>query len=266
VRNGFYRQTARVERLHWWFVHRRRLADALVRGRDGLEAGRRVLDVGCGSGGNLEWLGRSGWRAVGLDRSPLALELARAALPGAAIVRAGAQDLGHLFRPASFSLVTVFNVLYHAWVPSESVLLGAVRSVLEPGGFLLLTEPAFGFLRRRHDDVDLGARRYTRRGIERLVADAGFEIVASSYFNTLAFAPALLAAALDRLRRPWARAGEDETAEIAVPPRAINRALIALCALERTWIARGGRMPVGVGVIVLARAPGGPGPRAQVGT
>jgi SAM-dependent methyltransferase len=258
VRAGFYRQTARVEQTHWWFVHRRRLVAALLDERDGTGRGR-ALDIGCGSGGNLDWLRRTGRFAVGLDRSPLALQLARAAFPDAVFVRAGAQELERCFRPASFSLVTVFNVLYHRWIPSEKDVLVAARRVLEPGGLILLTEPAFAFLRRRHDDVDLGARRYTRRGIVRLVEEAGFTVVRSSYFNGVAFLPALATAALERLRPG---SGAEETGEIAVPPRAINALLLALCGIERGFIRRCGSLPLGVGVLVLARAPGGP----QVGT
>jgi len=270
VRDGFYRQTARVEAAHWWFVHRRRLVSALLRGRTELEAGGRVLDVGCGSGGNLDWLHRSGFRAVGLDVSPLALALARGSSPSAVLTRARAQDLSGLFLPGSFDLVTVFNVLYHAWIPDETEVLRAARRVLAPGGYLLLTEPAFGFLRRRHDEIDHGVRRYTRSSIEGMVRTAGFEVVVSSYFNLLAFAPALLAAGFDRLRRRsglGAREAGEETSEVALPPTALNRALIALCGVERSWIERHGRLPFGVGVLVLARASAhGRRERGQVGT
>ena len=251
MRDGFYRQTARVEDAHWWFVHRRRLVAALLARRAPGGARLAALDVGCGSGGNLEWLAGRGHFAVGLDRSALALDLARARGAAAPLVRGRAQDLARVFAPASFSLVTLFNVLYHEWVEDEAEVLGAARRILEPGGLLLLTEPAFAWLRRRHDAIDLGARRFNRRGLERLVREAGFDIEESSYFNAVGLAPAALVALLDRLRAP--RVGDEETGEIAVPARAINALLLALCSLEQAWIERMGRLPCGVGLIVLAR-------------
>ena len=253
MREGFYRQTARVEDAHWWFVHRRRLVESLLARRAPRGEPLAVLDVGCGSGGNLEWLSGLGHFAVGVDRSALALELARARGAGSRVVRARAQDLARVFARSSFSLVTLFNVLYHEWIEDEAEVLSAAHRVLAPGGMLLLTEPAFAWLRRRHDAIDLGARRFTRTGLERLVREAGFEVVESSYFNLVGLAPAAVVAALDCLRRADEGLAE-ETGEIAVPPHAINRLLLGLCSIEQAWIDRVGRLPGGVGLILLARA------------
>jgi len=252
VRDGFYRQTARVEDAHWWFVHRRRLVAALLARWGPAAEPLAVLDVGCGSGGNLEWLRGLGHFAVGLDRSALALGLARERGAGLPVVRGRAQDLARVFAPSSFSLVTLFNVLYHEWVDDEARVLSAAHRVLRPGGRLLLTEPAFSWLRRRHDAIDLGARRFTRARLEQLVRDAGFDVEVSSYFNAVGLGPASAVALLDRLR--GAPVDDEETGEIAVPARAINRLLLALCSVERAWIERFGRLPCGVGLILLARA------------
>lgn len=37
----------------------------------------RALDLGCGTGTNVLWLAQHGWTAVGVDRSPIAIESAR---------------------------------------------------------------------------------------------------------------------------------------------------------------------------------------------
>ena len=165
MRDGFYRQTARVEGRHWWFRHRRRIVTALldqeVPSPPGPDA--RALDVGCGTGGNLETIARRGYMTVGGDRSPLALELARRSHREARLVCVDANRLGDSFAADSFDLVTVLNVLYHEWIADEGDVLDQIRRVLRPGGWLLLTEPAFESLRRRHDRIDAGLRRYSRR-------------------------------------------------------------------------------------------------------
>jgi SAM-dependent methyltransferase len=270
MRDGFYRQTSRVESEHWWFLHRRALVDDLLGGvsdRSRERGERRALDLGCGTGGNLLALARHGGVAVGLDRSALALELASAGRPKVLLVRADANRLAHIFAPGSFDLVTVFNVLYHRWIERDESVLEQIAHVLKPGGRLILTEPAFNFLCRRHDEIDFGARRYTRSGLRRRLEANGFEVTRATYFNCVALLPAAVVALVDRARALAGQGGaSDESVELKVPPWPLNRLLLTICSLERRWIARFGSIPFGVGVLLLARRQAGEGSPGQVGT
>ena len=64
----------RVEGSHWWFVGRRRIiASFMQRIANALQTKHpRILDVGCGTGANLELLAEFG-EAEGVDVSPEAL-------------------------------------------------------------------------------------------------------------------------------------------------------------------------------------------------
>jgi len=259
MRDGFYRQTARVEGRHWWFLHRRRIVTALLDQKIASPPGpgARALDVGCGTGGNLETIERRGYLTVGIDRSPLALELARATHREARFACVDANRLGDSFVAGSFDLVTVLNVLYHEWIADESEVLAQIRRVLRPDGWLLLTEPAFESLRRRHDRVDSGVRRYSRRRLSQIVEEAGFEVLRATYFNAISFAPAAVVAAIDRLRGTAEPAGRlDETGELSVPPGPINRLVLEMCRLEWLWLRRVGDLPFGVSLMLLARPRG----------
>lgn len=254
MNEAFYRQTARVEDVHWWFEHRRRLVRALLARLAPLPAGP-LLDLGCGSGGNLELLATRDRVAIGLDQSALALALAREKRPRALLVRGDAQQVQRLFRRERFAAVTVFNVLYHRAVRDDAAVLAGIAEVLRPGGALVLTEPAHRFLARRHDVVDHGARRYGRHELLSKVERAGLAIERATRFNALGFLPALAVAAIDRLGGRLAaapRTGEG-VGEVALPPAALNRALVACGAAERAWIGRVGALPFGVGLLVVAR-------------
>ena len=48
-----YERMYRLENWHWWFVSRRRLATSLIEQWIKPSARSRILDVGCGTGGNL---------------------------------------------------------------------------------------------------------------------------------------------------------------------------------------------------------------------
>jgi SAM-dependent methyltransferase len=256
MNEGFYRQTATVEGRHWWFDHRRRLAGALF-DRYALGARERGLDLGCGTGGSTAVVADRCTLAIGVDRSPLALELARERGGPARLIRADANRLGDTFAAESFDLVSVFNVLYHSWIGDPAQVLAGVRRVLRPGGTVVLTEPAWSVLRRRHDVVDFGARRFRPSGLNRLLRQAGLEIRFASSFNAVATIPALARATLDRCTgRIDARIEADENVgEIRPPGRAIDAVLRLACRIERAALTRGIPVPLGVGVVVVACRP-----------
>lgn len=78
-----------------------------------------ALEVGCNVGGNLRWLAEAlGAEAVaGVDVNQRALEIARAAIPGAELVHAEARALP--FPDDSYDLVFTAGVLIH--IPDEGL-------------------------------------------------------------------------------------------------------------------------------------------------
>jgi SAM-dependent methyltransferase len=226
---------------HWWFVGKRLLVAALLEG-ELAPAERRVLDVGCGTGGVLAHLaGRSA--TFGVDRSPRALEHCRAR----GIERVACAEAGGLpFAPASFDVVLLLDVLEH--VPDEAALLGAVRRLLRPKGVVLVSVPAFQFLWSTHDDVLMHLRRYTAGGLRRALERGGFSVRRLTYTNVAAFAPALVVRGmLQRLGVPRARGTDFRT-----HARWVNRALLATYELEAALLRRRGRLPVGLSVAAVA--------------
>jgi len=94
--------------------------------------GRRVLEVGCGTGLVLEPLSRMASKAVGIDISPGML--ARAKERGLEVHEACATALP--FPDASFDCVVSFKVLAH--VEAIQAALAECSRVLAPGGHLVL--------------------------------------------------------------------------------------------------------------------------------
>lgn len=66
------------EQDHWWFVARRAIIDSLVRTNIALPADARILEAGCGTGGNLALLAQYGaLDAIEYDADARALAAAR---------------------------------------------------------------------------------------------------------------------------------------------------------------------------------------------
>lgn len=102
-----------------------------------LVPGRRVLEIGTGRGSMLDWLGRQGMDAVGIEIRDELVRDARRRHPDLAIVRASGTALP--FADASFDLVVSFDVFEH--IADSDGHLRDVTRVLRPGGEYLLQTP-----------------------------------------------------------------------------------------------------------------------------
>jgi SAM-dependent methyltransferase len=262
MRPETYHMLAGRQGHYWWNRARRVMATALLLRSNALPPGLRLLDLGCGPGGNLGMLAAfHPSLVVGVDLSPLALSLARKTAPSANLIRA---DISKKlpFSNEIFDIVTIFNVVCSDWVTSEVNVLREAYRTLRPGGFLLITEPAYKSLAREMDIVAMAHRRYRTGDIAAFCRSAGFEPLVASYFTWFGF-PVLLAlkAAKWIKHRLWGKAGPEHqdvarpAADMKPLPPIINSILYAAAAVEARAIARGLKIPFGTTVVCLARKP-----------
>ncbi len=240
-----YEQMYRWEDVHWWFVSKRRVAATVLERWLVPDSAAKVLDVGCGTGGNLPFL--AGWgEVVGLDLSPLALNLARCRR-AAWLTRASGLTLPYV--NDSFSLVTAFDVLYHRWIVDDNQAIEECYRVLRPGGWFLVTDSALPALWSAHDEVYYARQRYTLADIHRKLSGAGFQVKVCSYKNALLL-PAFGAARLVMRLFP-----QTIDFDFRPPPSWLNRLLIGLHGLEGAWLGQDRVIPIGSSVICLAQKP-----------
>jgi SAM-dependent methyltransferase len=107
--------------------------------RGGLGPGRRVLELGCGTGVFLEKTARSGAVIHGLDLSEDLLAKARARLKDLANVTLDEGNAEQMPYPAGdFDVVYGSSVLHHLDLDAA---LKEIHRVLKPGGRLIFAEP-----------------------------------------------------------------------------------------------------------------------------
>src|SRR6266567_2771716 len=205
-----------VEESHWWFIGRRRIIEGFVAGivRKIGKLKPRILDVGCGTGANLQLLSKFG---------------VAESLP---------------FEDASFDLVTGLDVVEH--LDDDLAGLTEMRRVLRPGGYALLFVPAFNFLWGVQDDISHHRRRYTLRELKDTVEQAGLTIDRATYANLTFFAPILLGRLLMRAT------GFHPASENNLTVGALNGLLGRILGAEGS-ILRHVNLPFGVSAICVAR-------------
>src|SRR5437762_4212153 len=224
-----------VEEHHWWFMGRRKIIERFVAAacRDLGKLKPRILDVGCGTGANLQMLARHG-AAEGVDVSSEALEFCRAR--GLSKVKEGAAE-ALPYEDASFDLVTGLDVVEH--LDDDVAGLREMRRVLRTGGRCLLFVPAFMFLWGVQDDVSHHRRRYTLSELKAKLAQAGFTIERASYANITFFGPILFGRLF--MRATGFRPASENNVNIGM----LNGLLGRIFGAESWWLRRM-NLPFGV--------------------
>jgi SAM-dependent methyltransferase len=231
-----------VEGKHWWFYGRRKIIEAFVGDicREIAKRKPRILDVGCGTGANLQMLSQFG-AAEGVDVSGEALEFCRAR--GLAKVKQGAAETLP-YEDASFDLVTGLDVVEH--LDDDLSGLREMRRVLRPGGRALLFVPAFMFLWGVQDDISHHRRRYTLGELKQKVTESGLSIERATYANISFFLPILIGRVVMRLTR--IRPSSENNINVG----ALNGLLGKILGAEGWWLQRM-NFPFGVSIVCVAR-------------
>jgi SAM-dependent methyltransferase len=139
---------------------------------------RRLLDVGCNRGLLLAAAERIGWRAVGVEISTTAAQLARSAFGSTVYGR-----LADIPDEERFDLIVAWHVLEHTADPVG--FLAELTRLLEPrGGVLAIQVPSYDFVSEFRERGQLGSvvcavhnLCFTERAIREAAKRAGLDIV-----------------------------------------------------------------------------------------
>jgi SAM-dependent methyltransferase len=236
-----YDRMAEYSDHHWWYRARREILARLIEDRIPLPADARLLEIGCGTGPNLDTLSRFGrLDAVEIDPAARAIASARLGRP----VRDA--PLPHLLgiEDGAYDLVCLLDVLEHVEADREALV--SIGRKLRPEGRVLIAVPAHPWMWGAHDRVNHHKRRYTKRTLAAVVEAAGLTLHMMSYFNSLLFPLAVT----QRLAERMFGKAQDDSADTPPPP-ALNRLFEAAFRLERYAI---GRLPFPPGLSIVAIA------------
>jgi SAM-dependent methyltransferase len=209
-------------------------------------ATRRVVDIGCGTGFNLEYLLNNGCSyVVGLDVADGALAFCRSRGLSTLVCGNGACPP---LRHGSFDVVLALDLIEH--LDDDGQALREFAHLLCPGGSLIVFTPAFGFLWGLQDEVSHHRRRYTARELRHKVEITGLCIDKLTYANTFLF-PLVWTG---RLVLRMFGGNMQIVSENDLHPGWSNGLLAAIFSAERPLL-RHVNFPFGVSLLCIARKP-----------
>jgi SAM-dependent methyltransferase len=223
---------------HWWWRSREKAILEVLHRHFPANAGLKILDVGCGDGLFFDRLEEFG----NVDGVEPDTTLVNPEGPHRARIRIAPFDMNFL-APECYSLVVMLDVLEHIENPVEA--LQHAYSLLEGGGALLVTVPAFQSLWTHHDTINHHNARYRRKTLDPLLRQAGFSILEERYWFQWTCPVKLAIRLYEKLfDRP-------STIE-RVPHNWINSLLFSISTIEHRTLGAMG-MPFGTTLVAFCR-------------
>jgi len=198
---------------------------------------RQILDVGCGTGANFEWLSKFG-DVTGVEINKTAVELAH---HEGKVAWGRAEDLP--VEDSKFDLVVALDVLEH--LSDETRAIKEWGRVLCPHGKLFIAVPAYQGLFGPHDRALEHYRRYSLCGLNKLLRQNGFHPIFSTHIFCLTF-PLFL------IQRWLAKRSSVTKSQYISVPSWTNNILIGLGKIEAIWL-KWFKFPFGSSIVILAK-------------
>lgn len=242
---------AQIEEDHWWFLARRRIVAEVLRSVLPPGEGHTVLDLGCGTGGNVGALGRE-YACTGLELDADAVRFAASHYPGGQFQQASVLDFESWPPLDPVDACLLMDVIEH--LDDDRLAVANAVRILKPGGHLLITVPADPRLWSRHDEHHEHRRRYTPATLRNVPSGLPLEEVLVTGFNARLYWP-IRTWRWFQLRLPQGLGSRGTTGDLHMPPAFLNRLLTGLMSGESARVLaalRGAAPPYRRGVSLLA--------------
>jgi SAM-dependent methyltransferase len=233
-----------IEENSFWFRHRNNCIIEVVK----LFPPKGIFyDVGGGNGFVAKELEEIGIETVLVEPGKTGVDNARKRRLKH-IICATLEDAG--FKSHTLSTVGLFDVIEH--IEKDKAFLKMVFELLEPGGRLYITVPAFNFLWSGEDDYAGHFRRYTIKSLQKILPEIGFHVEYATYIFSVLPIPIFLFRSVSHRLRLSKKSGVEETQKLqhSQPGGMIGKLLGKTLKTECKRIKRKKTIPFGSSCLI----------------
>lgn len=235
-----YQDLYALEETHWWHKAKRNLVSSFIKKYIGKNR-VKILDVGCGTGKNVETFAKLG-ESWGLDSSREAILFCKKrGIKN--LIKGSVENIPG--KKEYFDFITALDVLEH--VDDEKALI-EIKRVMKKSGILIVNVPAFSILWSKWDEVLHHKRRYTKTQLNKVIAAAGFKTLKITYIYSFLFIPVLLIRTLKKLVFK-----DYYPSDFKLSNPLINNVMGILCSIERMIIFIDKTIPFGTSLLLVAQ-------------
>lgn len=230
----FGKHSDQIREMNWWWNKARsEIVDSCLSRI--LKTKGNILDIGAGFGSMSVVLKKYG-EVTAIEPSASAAAFLRDSLK----LTTYTGDFDSFQSNDKFDLIACLDVLEH--IDKDRQALLKIESLLNDNGILVVTVPAYMFLWSIHDDLNHHYRRYTKKGLIRILPDS-FNIRKITYYNTIMFPAAII----DKLLL-----SRNKTSYSLKPHKFMDRILYKVFLIEK-YILKRCDFPFGVSILVIAQ-------------
>lgn len=237
-----YKNIFNFESKHWWYKGLHELVENYIKNLN--NPNLKILDAGCGTGKVITVLNKYG-DVTGFDYSEEAIKYCRnRELDNVKVV-----DLNYWVpKNECYDIIVCLDVLYHSSISDDIGIIRKFFDSLKTNGLIIMNLPAFNCLKRSHDIVVGGKRRYTKNELINNLTNIGFEPIISTYRLFFLFPIIIIKKIIERFKHTT-----EVTTDLHFPGRLINRFLFKITQFENILILRGINISVGSSLFIIAQ-------------
>ena len=251
MNNIEYENMANFERSYWWHKGRlflirlwleKILAEFSGTGKP------QIFEVGCGTGATNVVLNEYG-NTTSMDVSSEAVKYCKQrGIKNVFVADIVTMNISKY--KGKFDVALALDVLEHIQDDVEAMV--QVYKLLKPGGYFLITVPAYKFLWSHHDEALHHKRRYHSLEITQKLRDVGFKITKRSHFVFTLFFPVLFIKVF--VGNFFGRTAYPKTSSYVKLPDSLNNLLTYILKVE-AWVLNYVYLPLGTTIFIVSHKP-----------